>query len=1529
MKLQDVLLKLPSLSGTGKNFKPHKYLVLLSITELIKENEILNNTVNFDDKFKRVYTKYFNQYSGKNDRNRPHTPFFHLRTSGFWKLVPNKITETEIDSISSVGGPTELNKLISHAEIELEFFNEIKTPEKRVKFENKIKSILNSENRSENHELKETSSLYSHEAMAIKEIKKLIQPRNLGFLCSNIEIHDPQTNRYFEIDVLIVSRFGIYVVELKHWTGNIEVRPYNWFVNGMPRSDPHKTNNFKAKLIKGLCEHKYPFFKIPFVTSVVVLTHPQVFVENASSPKAMKGQPTLDSITDFIDYLKFQEKTQQAALSNEEAKTVRDYIRSLHQPGKPRVIQFPGHEIVKRLYQAEDREELIALPTDVRARRLTRLRIFFNTASFQSDISRESFERAKATLEAVSNIGYHLNILQVWSVPSQEGHLIEGSDWSEQGTLRDMMSKSAPLTEKTALTIVTGILSGLDAIHKKGVVHRNLRPENILMVEGIPKLMNFDLSYQMVDDRLTVIPDPFQLTRDAYIAPEIYQGQPFDDNADLFSLGVIFYEMLTGKKPFKCSLDLEIKGGELAVDCMAKLAGLNLSEAVMAAIVSLIQADRKNRPATAEIVFEKLTGRIGESPEIPNKQLKPGDIYDSYQILDFIKQGTESQIYKARWIDDEIFCLKLFNIDVPQDRINREKKYSASVTHSSIVKAENCLRWDGTRWFIAFKWVEGKPLLSEGAKNLPDIATFGGVAQSLLKALEALHGFEADGEAIPILHNDIKPDNILITEGDSPRPKLIDFGIASNPGTFLYAGSSGYVPPDSFSGEDRNYTVQGDLFGLGVALFEWFFGTKPYAKLSIHARPIEITSIRNELPPTLADWFYQAVAPFSENRFQNATVMREALERALLSENEKQTTVIEPDPSEPAEIEHIKAEENKETEVLSFDLPSDASKNYFISYLNTLQNLDASSGNALAENQACKEWFYRIQVKHPLTERIYYELTSNKKHVILTGHAGDGKTTIGLELYRKIFGCLPDAPLSKALGKREDLKVKGSQISIIKDFSEWDDDKRLDVIKEAESKNSIPILLISNTGTLLDAFHRLAKQRDKHSWLSLESTWLESFSSPFPKIVKHNNTEFLVINLAMFDNLALARKIFEKMIDAQQWESCDRCREYGVCCIRRNVALLQSNPVAVDRMFQIYRRLFEYGERFTVRQLIAHMAYLITAGMEYEDIVEHANRPIPPPLAELLFFNRFFGDNGRVPDADACQLKIVRVLRNSEIGEKTCPMWERRLWLRNNKSDIHLNAKDMNEDFEGLRRIGAGMKTKGTHYQGPLGQKHARRQVRRMLYFLYDAKEVNGNHAFQIDTYLSSFLLSAMLLDLSKWRKRPDQFNKKAEIELRQKILHVLQEHFTGIRLPEKASFDTSLYITLNRNVRDVRQSAQIVLADFRVKDFQIQWIQNQEEFFMAPMLEFKGIGPLRTAQLKLELPFLDYVMMRHKGEIGQALQTSFVDRLERFKAQLIKLARTDSDNHKVMLLRLQTNHTFQEHQIFMDDDKLEVMRNA
>jgi hypothetical protein len=87
--------------------------------------------------------------------------------------------------------------------------------------------------------------------------------------------------------------------------------------------------------------------------------------------------------------------------------------------------------------------------------------------------------------------------------------------------------------------------------------------------------------------------------------------------------------------------------------------------------------------------------------------------------------------------------------------------------------------------------------------------------------------------------------------------------------------------------------------------------------------------------------------------------------------------------------------------------------------------------------------------------------------------------------------------------------------------------------------------------------------------------------------------------------------------------------------------------------------------------------------------------------------------------------------------------------------------------------------------------------------------------------------------------------------------------------------------------------------------------------------LELLGRGRITGAGLVLTLPFLDYVQMRHFGEVGETLQPAYVERLERFKAQVQELAK--EARTRVMLVRLKTDHTFRRQQYTVCDGKLEV----
>ena len=604
----------------------------------------------------------------------------------------------------------------------------------------------------------------------------------------------------------------------------------------------------------------------------------------------------------------------------------------------------------------------------------------------------------------------------------------------------------------------------------------------------------------------------------------------------------------------------------------------------------------------------------------------------------------------------------------------------------------------------------------------------------------------------------------------------------------------------------------------------------------------------------------------------------------------------------------------KEFRRLSLPALQTGTGNPFVSYLNSLQRLSAGNENALAEFQACSPFFPRIHVPHPVTQAIVDELRNAAgRQVILTGHAGDGKSTIALAVYRQLTGRSDNDPLPERPLPREDL---AGRISILKDLSERQREHDPELIQEIVGCKR-RFLVVSNTGALLDFFRSQGAVHGVSS-VQVESDVLTAIGADGGQAdLIVGGTRFLVLNLARIDNLDIARQIFARMIDPAQWTPCEGRPCRANCPICLNVDLINHRRETVlDRIFLAYRRMYEYGTRLTLRQITEHLAYLVTSGLEEADIGEMRAKAMKPLRAEFMFFNRFFGDDGKTDHLPALQMRAVQEVRRQGFGERPCPTWERRLWLKLREGNFRLGVEDCDEEFELLRAHGSGPGDDGRPGMTP---DQAREQVRRMLFFLYDFSSDNPS-------YLRQFLNSPTVLRWQEWQQEGARLEMTEKNVLEQRIYHVLQEHFTGVRLPEGSrGHDRRLYITLSRGKSDIRQSAQIVVA-------QVDW-SNETLLELVPRtdaaggnrtdLELQGRGRVRDAKLVLTLPFLDYVLMRHFGEVGETLQAAYVERLERFKAQIQDLA-TESPAH-VMLVRLKTDHTFRRQQYTVCDGKLEV----
>jgi len=143
----------------------------------------------------------------------------------------------------------------------------------------------------------------------------------------------------------------------------------------------------------------------------------------------------------------------------------------------------------------------------------------------------------------------HPNICTIHDIQDHEGSMFIVMEFVEGQPLRDK-SQSSPPSLKSAIDIGVQVAEGLAAAHEKGIVHRDIKPENIMVrKDGIVQIMDFGLAKLRGVSRLTK--EGSTLGTAGYMSPEQVQGQDADHRSDIFSFGVLLYEMLAGQLPFK------------------------------------------------------------------------------------------------------------------------------------------------------------------------------------------------------------------------------------------------------------------------------------------------------------------------------------------------------------------------------------------------------------------------------------------------------------------------------------------------------------------------------------------------------------------------------------------------------------------------------------------------------------------------------------------------------------------------------------------------------------------------------------------------------------------------------------------------------------------------------------------------------------------------------------------------------------------------------------------------------------------
>jgi serine/threonine protein kinase len=266
-----------------------------------------------------------------------------------------------------------------------------------------------------------------------------------------------------------------------------------------------------------------------------------------------------------------------------------------------------------------------------------------------------------------------------------------------------------------------------------------------------------------------------------------------------------------------------------------------------------------------------------------------GMVLGRYVIQDRIGSGSMGRVYKAQHqLMGRIVALKIIAPEIVSNeravsRFYREMRLVGRLDHPNVVRAYDADS-SANVLYIVMEYVEGQSLaqmLKRGA--LPPVDVVGYAAQA---ALGLAHAHEQG-----IVHRDIKPSNLLVT-GDK-QIKVLDLGLgvlmdADNHATFATAdgiavGTVDYMSPEQACGKDVD--GRSDLYSLGCAMYhlitgrQAFPGESPIERLGkrIHGRPVPITDLRPDLPPSLVAVMDKLMASKPQDRYQTGTEAADAL----------------------------------------------------------------------------------------------------------------------------------------------------------------------------------------------------------------------------------------------------------------------------------------------------------------------------------------------------------------------------------------------------------------------------------------------------------------------------------------------------------------------------------------------------------------------------------------------------------------------------------------------------------------------------
>lgn len=762
-------------------------------------------------------------------------------------------------------------------------------------------------------------SPYAHEKEALLYAFAQLPDQDPYQAWGLIDLYDRSSGRLYEIDLLVIGQFGIYLVEIKSGPGRYEGDHHQWFrtppgtSSRRPMEAPYRSANHKAKIIASELKRLLPRdMRAPRVEALVFLSAQDIDLK--LDPSGLSHVLTRDSLRRGLTEHHYPDAVPprpDTRIDRRAMRAISDAFRQIgFRPHEKETLAVQNYQLRDLLAEGAGWQDRVAVHRDQEHMR-KRARTYLVPAQASDERRAQLRRAAQREASILYDLREHPNVLRFadYVTDAPVGPTVLFDDFEGALPLDTFVARNAELPFSARISIIEQVGRAVAHCHRRGITHGALAPDAVLVREAPTKagtyearIFNFQLGQSEQVSATQHWSAHAQDSWALYQAPEAREQSERTELGDIFSLGAVAYFAVTGRAPADSTLALDrilMQTRGLDPRAVSNDVTANVAEVIKDAtnLSAVLRAD--NVDAWLELLLEVATAPPEPSPETSPLDAQRGmALSTDLEVVRVLGSGATARVLEV--LQKQKSEVRSYALKAPLDgshhaRLSEEADILKSLRHPRIVQ------------LIAQRSIAGLPclllqlagsdtlqreLVRYGTVSLDEAGRYG---DDLFDALAYL-------EEQQIQHRDIKPANLGVGAAGKGRKHLtlFDFSLAKTPASDISVGTAAYRDPYLRLESRGAWDFAADRWSAAVTLHEMLTGQRPTFSTSSALDPdAKLVLAPERFEPAVRDglvaFFERALARDASARYPSAESMRHAWVAVLAEPAPGRRTATVPD----------------------------------------------------------------------------------------------------------------------------------------------------------------------------------------------------------------------------------------------------------------------------------------------------------------------------------------------------------------------------------------------------------------------------------------------------------------------------------------------------------------------------------------------------------------------------------------------------------------------------------------------------------